>query len=130
MKCIRRRYFTKFRTSRGLLTKREVKGVNTRIEEFDLEGSVYDWTFLPYELIEPGLPNFAGAVRGSVNAAIFAGSSAVQSDDKAYGPGVLRRSQHQVQVAAVKPEHNLSRRCLEHGALGIDVPRPAQSPMV
>ena len=67
------------------LTKREVKGVNARIEEFDLESSVYDWTFLPDELIEPGLPNFAGAVRGSVNAAIFAGNGAVQlhnaSDD-------------------------------------------------
>jgi hypothetical protein len=46
----------------GGLTKREVKGVNARIEEFDLEGSVYDWTFLPDELIEPGLPTLADAV--------------------------------------------------------------------
>ncbi len=67
------------------LTKREVKSVNTRIEEFDLEGSVYDRTFLPDELIEPGLPNFAGAVRGSVNAAIFAGSGAIQSTTKRTG---------------------------------------------
>jgi hypothetical protein len=96
--------------------------VNARIEEFDLEGSVYDWTFLPDELIEPGLPNFAGAVRGSVNAAIFTGSSSIQSYDKAFWLGILRRSQHQVQVAAVEPENDLSRHCLEHGALGIDVP--------
>ena len=40
----------------GLLTKREVKGVNSRIKEFDLEGSVCDWTFLPDELIVRGLP--------------------------------------------------------------------------
>ena len=59
------------------LTKREVKSVNSRIEELDFEGSVYDGTFLPDELIEPGLPNFAGAIRGSVNAAIFAGSGAI-----------------------------------------------------
>jgi hypothetical protein len=41
------------------LTKREVKGVNARIEEFDLEGSVYDWTFLADELIEARLANLA-----------------------------------------------------------------------
>src|SRR4029077_12515150 len=35
-----------------------------------------------------------------------------------------------MQVAAVEPEHDLSRHCLKHGALGIDAPRPAQSPMV
>ena len=66
-----------------VLTKREVQGLNAAIEEFDLEGSVYDWTFLPDELIESGLSNFAGAVRRSVNSAIFAGSAAIQSCDKA-----------------------------------------------
>ena len=82
--------------------------MNARIEEFDLEGSVYDWTFLPDELIKPGLPNFAGAVRGSVHAAIFAGSGAIQSYDEAHGPRVLPGSQHQVQIAAVEPERNLA----------------------
>ena len=65
------------------LSKREVKGLNAGIEEFNLEGSIYDWTFLADELIEPGLPNFARAIRGRVNAAIFAGSGAIQSCDKA-----------------------------------------------
>ncbi len=88
------------------LTKCEVKSVNAGIDEFDLEGSVYDWTFLPDELIESGLPNFAGAARGSVNAAIFAGRRAIQSYDKAYWLGVLRRGQHQVQVATVDPVHH------------------------
>jgi hypothetical protein len=41
--------------------------LNANIEELDFEGSVYDWTFLPDELIEPGLSNFAGAVRGCAN---------------------------------------------------------------
>jgi hypothetical protein len=36
--------------------------VDARIEEFDLEGSVYDGTFLPDELVEAGLANFAGAI--------------------------------------------------------------------
>jgi hypothetical protein len=89
------------------LTKREVKSVNSRIEELDFEGSVYDGIFLPDELIEPGLSNFAGAIRGRVNAAIFAGSGAIQPYDKAYWLGVLRESQHQVQVATVEPEDDL-----------------------
>ena len=118
-----------FRSAKSL-TKREIECLNAKIEELDFEGSVYDWTFLPDELIESGLSNFAGAVRGSVNAAIFAGSGAIQSYDKAYWLGVLCRSYHQVQVAAVESEHDLSGHGLEHRALGIDVPRPAQSPMV
>ena len=104
--------------------------MNARIEEFDLEGSVYDWTFLPDELIESGLSNYAGAVRDSVNAAIFAGRCAVQGDLEANRLTVFRRSHDQVQVAAVEPEHDLSWHGLEHGALGIDCPRPVQSPMV
>jgi hypothetical protein len=88
--------------------------LNAKIEELDFEGSVDDWTFLPDELIESGLSNFAGAVRGSVNAAIFAGSSAIQSYDQAHWLAIFCRSQHQMQVAAVEPEHDLSRHCLEH----------------
>jgi hypothetical protein len=41
------------------LTKREVKGLHARVKELDLERSVYDWTFLPDELMESGLSNFA-----------------------------------------------------------------------
>ena len=74
------------------LTKREVKSVNSRIEELDFEGSVYNWTFLPDELIESGLPNFTGAIRSSVNAAILAGNGAIQSYDKAYWLGIIRGS--------------------------------------
>jgi hypothetical protein len=99
--------------------------VKARIEEFDLERPVDDWTFLPDELIEPGLANFAGAVRASVDAAVFAGSGAIQPYDKAYRLGVLRISHDQVQVAAVEAEHDLSGHGLKHGALGIDDPRPA-----
>jgi len=51
----------KFRSSK-ILIKREVKGVKTWIEEFDLQGSVYDWTRLPYKLIQTRLANFTGAV--------------------------------------------------------------------
>src|SRR5271167_2801446 len=112
------------------LTKREIKCLNANIEELDFEGSVYDWAFLPDELIESGLSNFAGAVLSRINTAVFPGSGAIQSHDKPHGLAVLRRSQHQVQVAAVEAEHDLARHCLQHGAFGINVPRPAQSPMI
>jgi hypothetical protein len=47
--------------TQSLLAKRESKCLNAKIEELDFEGSIYDWTFLPHELIESGLSNFAGA---------------------------------------------------------------------
>jgi len=74
------------------LSKREVKSLSAGIEKFDLESSIHDCTFLPDELIKAGLPNFAGAVRGSVNAVIFAKSGAVQSYLKANRFTVPRRS--------------------------------------
>ena len=77
--------------------------MKARIKEFDLEGSIQDWTFLPDELIEAWLPNFTGAVPGGVNTAAFAGSGAIQSYDKAYRLAVRPGSQHQVQVATVEP---------------------------
>ena len=70
------------------LTKREIKCVNAKIEELDFEGSIYDWTFLPDELIESGLSNFAGAVLSRVNAGVFPGSGAIQSHDKPHGLAV------------------------------------------
>src|SRR5579863_6129849 len=112
------------------LAKCEIKCLNARIEELDFEDSVDDWTLLPDELIESGLSNFAGTVRGCVNATVFPGDGAIQSHDKPHGPAVFCGSQHQVQVAAVETEHDLARYHLQHGAFGIHAPRPAQSPMV
>src|SRR5690349_9749919 len=114
----------------GGLTKREINSVNTKVEELDFEGSVHDWTFLTNELIESWLSNFPRAIRGRVNAGVFARGGAIEPHDKSHGLAVLWGSQHQVQVAAVEPEHDLARHCLQHGAFGIDVPRPAQSPVV
>jgi hypothetical protein len=59
--------------------------VNAKIEELDFESSVYDWTFLPDELIESGLSNFARAVLSRVNAGVFPGRGAIQPHDKPHG---------------------------------------------
>jgi hypothetical protein len=105
-----------------LLTECEVKSLDAAIEEFDLKRSVYDCTFLPDELIESRLSNFAGAVRSGIRSTIFARGSAIQGHFKTDGLAVLCWGQNQVQVAAVEPEHNLARPCLEHGGLGTDIP--------
>ena len=105
-----------------LLTECEVKSLDAGIKEFDLKRSVYDCTFLPDELIESRLSNFAGAIRSGIRSTIFARGSAIQGHFKTDGLAVLCWGQNQVQVAAVEPEHNLARPCLEHGGLGTDIP--------
>jgi hypothetical protein len=98
-----------FRSAKPL-TKREVKGVNPRIEKFDFKGSVYDRAFLPDELIEPRLSNFAGAVRASIDPAIFTWNSAVKRHPEANGLTVIGWSQHQMQIPAMEPERDLTGR--------------------
>jgi len=55
--------------------KRGVKSLNAGIEKSISKGSVHNWALLPDQLIEPWLPNFAGAVRGGVDAAISPGAA-------------------------------------------------------
>src|SRR5215472_4620169 len=85
------------------LTEREVKGVSPRIEKFDFKGSVYDGTFLPYELIETRLADDASSIRGSIDATIFTRSSAVEHHPEANGLAVLGWSEHQMQIPAMEP---------------------------
>ena len=51
--------------------------MNARIEEFNLERPICDWTFLSDELIETRLSNLACSVKSSVNTAIFTWRGAV-----------------------------------------------------
>ena len=74
------------------LSNRECKGPSAGIKGIQSQKFGLLLDLLPDELIEPGLPNFAGAVRGSVNAVIFAGSGAVQCHFEADGLTVLRGS--------------------------------------
>ncbi|MGD0966137.1 MAG: hypothetical protein ABSA57_19840 [Candidatus Acidiferrales bacterium] len=46
------------------LSNREVKSLNARIEKFDLEGSIRDWTVLPDELIEVRLMGASSVLLG------------------------------------------------------------------
>jgi hypothetical protein len=76
----------------NFLPKRERKGLNAGIKEFDLNRSVFYSTLLPDELIESGLSNLAGAVRGGIDSTIVAGRRAVQLYLEANGLAVLRRA--------------------------------------
>ena len=114
----------------SFLTKREVKNLNAGIQELDLKGAVYDWAFLPNELIHAGLANFAVAVRRGVNSVILAGRGAVQRDFEPNRLAVLRRSQNQIQVAAWNRNTTLPGTSLQHRCFRADVPRSDESPLV
>ena len=114
----------------NLLAKCEVKGLNARIKKLDLESSDLYLALLPDQLIEAGFANFTGAIRRCVSSTINAGGCAVQRHPEANRLAVLRRGHHQVQITAVKPEYNSAPWCLRHSALGIHVPRTAESPVV
>src|ERR1700722_18510019 len=80
----------------NLLTKRECKGLNTGLQEFDLKSPAFHLMFLPDELMQTILSNLARAVRSGVHPTIDARRDAVQCHLKANGFTILRRPQHHV----------------------------------
>ena len=82
-----------------LLAERERKDLDTRIEEFYLKGVVLYSPLLPYELIEPRLPNFARAVRAAIDSVIVTRRPPIQTHLETNGAAALRWTQHHVQVA-------------------------------
>jgi hypothetical protein len=74
------------------LTKRERKGLDAGVKEFDLKSPVSYLTLLPDELIKTGLSNLAGAFRRGVNSTIVAGCGAVQSHLETNGLAGFRRT--------------------------------------
>src|SRR5512133_283894 len=61
-----------------ILAKRERISLYPGIEEIDLEADVFDWSFLPDELVHPRLPNFARAIGAGIRSMIIARSSAIE----------------------------------------------------
>jgi hypothetical protein len=96
-------------SARRPLTKREHKRSNADIDEVDLKRPIFHLTFLPHELIEPGLSNFAGAIVGYINSVIVAGCDAIQSHVEPYQAAAAGGSHDQVQIAAVESKNDLSR---------------------
>jgi len=57
----------------SLLAKRERKDLDAGIEEFDLEGHVFDRPLLPDELIHPRLSNIARSIGSGIGSMVVAG---------------------------------------------------------
>jgi hypothetical protein len=112
------------------LAECEYKGLHTRVKKFDLDSAIVYLPLLPDELVETRLANLAGPVRGRIKASIVAWRGAVQFDSIANRLPVLRRTEHQMEIAGVEPKHDRAGGCLEHGALATDDPRPTQSPLI
>src|SRR5205823_3193592 len=114
----------------AVLTKRERKGLDAGIEEFNLKDHVFDGPLLPDELIHPRLSNLARSIGAGIGSMIVAGHGAIQLHLEANRRPALRRAQDHMDVAAVEPEHNLAGRRCECATLGPGVPRSAESPLI
>src|SRR5258706_6721376 len=75
---------------RCLLAEREREHLDAGIEEFDLEGHVFDRPLLPDQLIHPRFPNLARAIGAGIGAMIAARRGAVQRYLEANGRPLLR----------------------------------------
>ena len=95
------------------LSKGEDVRVNAGIEKFDLKRPILDAALLPDELIQTGLSHFAGTVGSAVDAMSVAGWCTVQLHPKTDWAPVLRRAQHEMKIAAMKPESDRSRPSLD-----------------
>src|SRR5580692_5882336 len=123
-------HFSRLQTSTRTSTKSEGKRLHARIEEFNFEGPVFNRPLLPDELIQPVLLNRAVAIRVGVAAVILTRWSAVKLNREPNRLAILRRSQHQVQIARMKPKRNLSRSRLQYGAFFAHFPCSGQSPLI
>ena len=61
----------------GTLAKSKIENLNAGVEEFDLEGTVFDWAFLSNELIEARFANLSGTVGRDIDSAIVARSYSI-----------------------------------------------------
>src|SRR4029077_4921704 len=115
---------------RLFLSKGKREGLDTGIEELDLENRCRDAPHLAEELIHAGLPDLACAIGRGIGSTIVARRGAVHLYFEANRRAVLRRTQDHMEIAAVEPEHNLARHRFERGALGTDVPQSTESPLI
>ena len=112
------------------LAKSKRERLDTGIEEFNLKDRVLDRLLLTDELIHPGLSNLPCAIGRGIGSMILAGRGTIHRYFEANGRPVFLGTQNHMEVARMEPEYNLARRRLERGALGADVPRSAETPLI
>src|ERR1035437_1202946 len=111
-------------------TKRERERLHARVKELDLECSIFHWPFLPDELIEAVLLHCSGTVAVGIDAMIVTWRGTVEFHGEADRLVILSDSQHQVKIAGVKAENDLSGGCLNDCAFLANLPSPAETPLI
>ena len=116
--------------SSNFLTKRERKRLHSWIKELNLESSIFHPPFLPDELIEPVILDCSRPVVVGIDSVVVTWSSAVQFYDESDRLAILSGSQHEVKIAGMKTENDLSGDGLKYRAFLTDLPTPAESPLI
>ena len=109
-------------------SKREC--LNSRVEEFDLEGAIFDPAGLPYQLIEPVLGDGAVALRVGIHPMILTRCGPVEPHSESHRLSVRRGAEHEVKVPGVKAEDDLAGCGDQRRMLTADIPLPAQGPLI
>jgi hypothetical protein len=103
-------------------TERERKGLNTRVEKFDLEHAIRDRARLSDQLIETLFSCRADAFFVNVAAVSCAGRLPIEEHAEPHGRTSRGRSHDQVQIAGVKTVRDPATASVQQGCLGLDGP--------
>src|ERR1700693_5299058 len=114
----------------SILAECKSKRLHTRIEKINLECSVFHRPLLPNQLVQAIPLNRAGSACVGIGAVVFPGRSTVEFDGETNRYPVFCGAQHQVKVARVKPEDNLTGKGFKHCAFLAHFPASAQGPLI
>src|SRR5580765_7476532 len=111
-------------------SERKRERLNPRIEEFDLEGPVLDFTRLPDQLIEAVLGHGAVALSVGVHSVFVARSSAIEPNSEPHRLAAGCRAKDQVEIPGVEAEDHGARCGDQRRLLAAHVPLSAQGPLI
>jgi hypothetical protein len=97
--------------------KRKRVPVHPRIEEFDLEGAVGNFTVLPNELVKPLVRDHSGSIGTYIGAMYIAGRATIHGDAEPHSATVRFGSKHEVEVTRVEAIDEASRPLVQDSHL-------------
>ena len=97
-------------------------GLNARGEKADFERAVGDWSALPHKLVEPLLGDHAASLGIGIRAVAVTGWRTIDRDLEWDRSATRSRSEHQMQIARVKPIDDGTVFRVEVGVLATDRP--------
>src|ERR1700722_11191752 len=114
----------------SILTKRKRKRLHARIEKINLECSIFHRPLLPNQLIQAIPLNRAGSACVGVGTVITSGWCAIEFGRETNRFPIFCGTQHQVKIARMKPEDNLTGQRFKHRAFLAHFPASAQGPLI